>query len=128
MLIFSQRASRHFLLAAYVAVSVVGHGLHYLPGVQQHGIDRDGVSECPHCCHHSRHAESGNRDQDSPESPDDCVVCRVLAQSIDVVEPIEPLTSEFFVFLESPATTSQGTPFSGDCRSRGPPAIGGIFV
>ena len=131
MFILSQRAIRTFLLMVFCAVSAVGHGLHYLPGVTEHGICQNGIGEpsCTHCCQNSgglSSEETGG--QDNHESGDDCSVCRVLSQSIDLVEPVEPPASSFFIFCDPPTSSSRLNLFVGDCRSRGPPAAGEILV
>lgn len=124
MFILSQRALKFSLLTVFFAVSAVGHGLHYLPGVAQHQIDENVVSRsaCSHCFHHTRDFSGEPGNPDDRESSDDCSVCRVLAQSIDVADRVEPPASTFFIFCDPPPSSSRLNFFVGDYRSRGPPA------
>ena len=121
----SRRAIGWQLLAVFLTVSAIGHGLHFLPGANHHGIDAASGTNCSHCCHHSAKSETGESNQDN-EPHDDCSICRLLAQTIDFTDTDEPVASAFFVFYSPIETPQRQGEFVGECHSRGPPVLEGL--
>ncbi len=121
----SRRAISCQLLAVFLTVSAIGHGLHFLPGANHHGIDAASGSTCSHCCHHAVESETGEPSQEN-EPQDDCSICRLLAQSVDIEGTDEPVASAFFVYFVRTEASQRLDEFVGECHSRGPPVLEGL--
>jgi hypothetical protein len=95
---FSRQFASQILLTVFGTVSVLGTGLHLLPGCgHSHGPGHRCTAH-DHTCHH--HAEKPDTESGVSESHSDCAICRFLAiprallsppEVVDYGVPLEPI-------------------------------------
>ena len=77
------------LAVLYGTLAVLGHALHYLPGLDHYSSFSNPLSHC--CCQDHCHSESSHDLDDQStdgagETTEDCPICRILALCQDRTE------------------------------------------